>query len=69
MVESSFTQGVAVGAGVVVGADEGAGVEGAGVSVGACVPKQSRNAKASIMPAPSFPWYPGFSASTLVAVS
>ena len=33
VVESSFTQGVAVGAGVVVGEGEGRGVVGAGVSV------------------------------------
>ena len=47
-----------------VGANEGADVVGAGVvgtkvgpglRVGARVPKQSRNAKASIIPAPSFP--------------
>ena len=43
-----------VGAGV-VGTADGADVDGAGVIVGAAVTKQSRNAKASILPAPKFP--------------
>ena len=41
---------------LVVGPGDGSGVgeaEGASVSVGARVPKQSRNAKASTLPAPS----------------
>ena len=41
-----------VGASVVVGTDEGSGVgesDGTGVRVGARVPKQSRNANASIL--------------------
>ena len=43
------------GVGNIVGACDGAGVDGAGVIVGAAVTKQSRNAKASILPAPNFP--------------
>ena len=60
-----------VGASVVVGPGYGSGVgeaEGASVSVGARVPKQSRNAKASTLPAPSFPSKPEFSPSIFVAV-